>query len=97
LVSDRHLIVGIGASAGGGEALQEFFRALPEGAGISFIVVMHLAEGRDSALPEILARCTSLPVHTAKNGLKVEPGNVYVLSSNVILGMRRGRLQVQDQ
>ncbi|HEY1799048.1 MAG TPA: CheR family methyltransferase [Stellaceae bacterium] len=97
MVANRHLIIGMGASAGGVEALQAFFRALPDAPGLSFIVVMHLAEGRASAMPEILARCTALPVHSAEHGATVDPGNVYVLGSDAILSVRRGRLSIQQQ
>lgn len=54
------LVVGVGASAGGLEPLQEFFRSLPEETGIAFIVVFHLSPDRDSNLTEILQREPSL-------------------------------------
>lgn len=97
MAAERHLIIGIGASAGGVEALQAFFRALPEGSGLSFVVIMHLAEGRPSAMPEILARCTTMPVHPVRNGMTIDPGNVYVLGSNAVLTVRRGQLALRQQ
>lgn len=97
MAADRHLIIGIGASAGGVEALQSFFRSMPDGGGLSFVVVMHVAEGRASAMPEILSRCTTMPVHEAQSGMVIEPENVYVLTSNAILTVRRGLLNLRPQ
>ncbi|HWB51581.1 MAG TPA: chemotaxis protein CheB [Stellaceae bacterium] len=96
MAEERQLIIGIGASAGGVEALQSFFRALPENGKLSFIVVMHLGEGRESALPEILARCTSLPVQPARNGAAIEPGHVYVLATNAVLTVKRGQIHLRQ-
>jgi two-component system CheB/CheR fusion protein len=96
LAEERHLVIGIGASAGGVEALQSFFRALPADDKLSFIVVMHLGEGRHSALPEILARCTSLPVLPVQNGMAIEPSHVYVLASPAVLTIKRGQLQLRQ-
>ena len=54
-------VVGLGGSAGGIEALREFFAAMPAGSGLAFIVVMHLPQEHESVLPEVLQRCTRLP------------------------------------
>ena len=58
-------IVGIGASAGGVEALEAFFRAVPAENGMAFVVVTHLPPYRDSLLAEILGRATQMPVVNA--------------------------------
>lgn len=97
MAEERHLIIGIGASAGGVEALQSFFRTAPANGGFSFVVVMHLAEGRTSAMPEILARCTTMPVHVAQTGTVVKPGNVYVLGSDAVLTIKRRQFDVREQ
>ena len=55
-------IVGIGASAGGIEALEGFFRGLPDNPGLGFVIVTHLSSERESMLHEIVARHTRLPV-----------------------------------
>ena len=67
-------IVGIGASAGGVEALQALFAGMPADSGMAFVVVTHLARGRESALPEIIARTTQLPVSEAQGGIEVRRG-----------------------
>ena len=66
IARDGPITVGIGASAGGVEALQSFFRAMPADAGLAFIVVIHIGRGHGSALPDILGRCTSMPVLVAR-------------------------------
>jgi two-component system, chemotaxis family, CheB/CheR fusion protein len=88
-------IVGIGASAGGVEALEQFFKSLPAGNGLAFIVVTHLPPDRESMLSEILGRATGMPVVDARDGEKVEAEHVYVLPPSAILTIREGRLQLR--
>src|SRR3954466_7122641 len=64
-------IVGVGASAGGIEALEGFFRGMPASPGAGFVVVTHLNPERESVLHEIIARYTSLTVQVAKDGAEV--------------------------
>lgn len=71
-------IVGVGSSAGGLEALEEFFSHLPPDPQIAFIVVSHQHPSHASLLPEILRRWTPLSVREAGDGLKVEPNTVYL-------------------
>ncbi len=59
-------IVGIGASAGGVEALAQFFGAVPADNGMAFVVVTHLAPDHESMLAEILGRATQMPVVNAQ-------------------------------
>lgn len=72
-------MVGIGASAGGLEALQGLFGAMPADSGMAFVVVTHLAPGRKSAMAEILARATRMPVSDAQDGTVVQPDDVYLI------------------
>jgi two-component system CheB/CheR fusion protein len=88
-------VVGIGASAGGIEALEGLFRDMPDDVGMAFVVVAHLAPGRESALAEILGRSTSLPVQEAVDGEAVEAGHVYVIPPDTLVSMQQGRLQVR--
>lgn len=97
MAGERQLIVAIGASAGGVEALQAFFRALPGVAGMSFIVITHLADGRESAMPDILARCTTMPVQAIANGARIEPNHVFVLASHAVLTVRRAQFNLRPQ
>jgi two-component system CheB/CheR fusion protein len=95
VAGDRFLVVGIGASAGGVEALQAFFKPMPADAGMAFIVVTHLGPGYESALPSILARSTALQILPARNGDRIAPGHIYVLASDAIATLRRGRLRLR--
>jgi two-component system CheB/CheR fusion protein len=88
-------IVGIGASAGGVEALEQFFKSLPAGNGLAFVVVTHLPPDRESMLSEILGRATRIPVVDARDGEKVEAEHVYVLPPSAILTIRGGNLQLR--
>jgi two-component system CheB/CheR fusion protein len=88
-------IVGIGASAGGVEALEQFFKSLPAGNGLAFVVVTHLPPDRESLLSEILGRATRMPVVEARDGDKVEAEHVYVLPPSAILTIRGGRLRLR--
>ncbi|MGH7111180.1 MAG: chemotaxis protein CheB, partial [Stellaceae bacterium] len=87
-------IVGIGASAGGVEALEAFFRAVPRGHGMGFVVVTHLSPNRESLLPEILGRATWMPVAEAQDGQEVAAEHVHVLPSGATLGIAGGRLSL---
>ena len=88
-------IVGIGASAGGVEALEQFFKSVPAGSGLAFVVVTHLAPDHESMLAEILGRATRMPVVNARDGVPVEAQHVYVLPASAILTIRDGRLQLR--
>ena len=91
-------VVGIGASAGGVEALQALFRAMPTPPlAAAFVVVMHLTGGRKSALPDILGHCAAMPVVPATDGEVVQPGHVYVLPDDSLITIAAGRLILRPQ
>jgi two-component system CheB/CheR fusion protein len=92
----RHLIVGLGASAGGLEALEAFFDNVPEDSGIGFVVVTHLAPGRVSLLPELLARHSRVPVKQIAAATRVEPDHVYLAPAGSNLGILNGVLHLMD-
>jgi len=78
--SDRKFpVVGLGASAGGLQALKSFFGAVPDDSGIAYIVVIHLASDKPSMMPELLQKVSSIPVTTAEDGKRIEPNHVYVV------------------
>jgi two-component system, chemotaxis family, CheB/CheR fusion protein len=87
-----HLVVGLGASAGGLEALEEFFDELPSDPGMSFVVITHQAPGAVSLLPELIARHCKMPITKVDGATKLEPNNVYVQPPGVTLGLLRGEL-----
>src|SRR5262245_58007290 len=88
-------VVGVGASAGGLEALETFLSRLPR-TGMAFVVIQHLAPSKESHLPAILSRSTRLPVMPATDGVVVEPDHVYVIPPGVNLAMFQGKLHLMD-
>lgn len=89
-----HLIAGIGASAGGLDAFKKFFSAMPSDSGIAFVLVQHLDPEYDSALAEILAELTEMPVKRATDGTVAQPNTVAVIPPNSILKIEKGVLRV---
>src|SRR4030042_3978241 len=85
-------IVGIGSSAGGLEALQELFTNMPVDTGMGFVVVSHLDPTHVSILPELLKKCTAMAVYQVKDGMEVEPNNIYVIPPNNTMGILHGKL-----
>jgi two-component system, chemotaxis family, CheB/CheR fusion protein len=88
-------VVGIGASAGGVEALTSFLRAVPADSGLAYVVVTHLGPGRESMLQNILAQVANVPVEHAVDGEPLRPDHVYVLASAASLLVEKGRLRVR--
>lgn len=87
-------VVGIGASAGGLEALQRFFDAMPETSSAAFVVVAHLAPKHVSLMPELLQRHTKMSVVQIQDGTKAEPGHVYIIPPDHDLYLLNGTLQL---
>jgi two-component system CheB/CheR fusion protein len=93
----RFPVVALGGSAGALEALQEFFGALPGDTGCAFVVLTHQQPGRESLLPDILDKASSLPVSEARTGTKLEPDQVYVDSPNGQLTLRDGEFALEAE
>ena len=72
-------IVGIGASAGGLESLEQLFSALPADAGMAYVVVQHLSPDFRSVMDELIGRKSNMPVHVVEDGMGVEPNHIYLL------------------
>ena len=87
-------IVGVGASAGGLEALTQLITALPADTGMGFVLVQHLAPTHASALTEILTRTTSMPVVEVQDDLPVEPNHIYVIPPDRGMIIAEGVLQL---
>jgi len=85
--------VGIGASAGGLEAVTQLLQALPPHTGMGFVLIQHLNPTRASMLPEILARATQLPVTEVSRETAVEPDHLYVVSPGVDMVISNGQLE----
>src|SRR5262245_40213808 len=91
----RFPIVGVGASAGGVEALESLFRAMPSNPGMAFIIITHLAPKRESMLPEILARDTRMRVLIAEHDQPIRRDHLYVAPADTVLEIKNGRLRVR--
>jgi len=91
---NRFPIVGVGASAGGLEALQEFFSKMPPDTGMGFVVVTHLHPDHVSLLPELIGKFTTMGVEQVKDGTQVEPNRVYVMRPGRLLRIREGKLHL---
>ncbi|MBI2859295.1 MAG: PAS domain-containing protein, partial [Chloroflexi bacterium] len=89
-------IAGIGASAGGLEAIEKFFSAMPYDSGMAFVIVQHLDPARHSSMPEIMSRLTKMPVYVATDGMKVAPNSVYLNPPDRNLGIRDGDLYLEE-
>lgn len=89
-------IIGIGASAGGLEALEQFLRSVPADSGMAFVVVQHLDPTHQGLLPELLQRATVLPVERVADRVKVRPNHVYVIRPNKDLSLMRGALHLSS-
>ncbi len=89
-------VVGIGASAGGLEALEVFFSAAPADSGMAFVVVTHLDPDHTSLLPELIGRKTVMPVQQVEDGIKVAANQVFVIPPNKEMALLNGHLQLLD-
>jgi two-component system CheB/CheR fusion protein len=88
-------VVGIGASAGGIEALEGFFRGLPAKPGFAIVIVTHLSPERESILHEIVGRLTTMSVTTVSDDVELKSDCVFVLTSSAALTIEQGRLLVR--
>jgi chemotaxis methyl-accepting protein methylase len=87
-------IIGIGASAGGLEALEQFLRHVPEDSGMAFVIVQHLDPTHRGIMPELLQRATGMVVEQVKDHMAVQPNCVYVIPPNKDLSLLRGTLHL---
>ena len=85
-------IVGIGASAGGLEALEQFFLNMPKDSGMAFVVIQHLDPNHIGIMPELLQRITPMKVFQASDQLIVRPNCVYVIPPNKSMSLLNGLL-----
>jgi two-component system, chemotaxis family, CheB/CheR fusion protein len=87
-------VVALGASAGGLDAFQKFFDALPPNSGMAFILIQHLDPTHQSMMVELLAGHTSMTVQQAADGMRLERDCVYIIPPGVYLSIRDGALRV---
>ncbi len=90
------LVVGMGASAGGLEAFEQYFTHMPPDSGMAFVLVQHLAPDHTSLLPELLAKYSRMPVRQVKAETPVTPDHLYVIPPNTTLTIKGGILHVES-
>ncbi|SMB84371.1 CheR family methyltransferase [Deinococcus hopiensis] len=89
-------IVGIGGSAGALDGYERFFLGLPPGSGMAFAVVSHLSPNGESLMPDLLRRCTSLPVVEVEDGMPALPDHVYVAPGGFSVLIRNGTFFLRE-
>ncbi len=95
--ADDLIIAGIGASAGGLEALEQFFRSVSGDTDVAYVVVQHLSPEQPSMMDHLLKRYTALPVQQATHELRVLPGNVYLIPPGKDMIIADGKLLIADR
>ncbi|HCC53785.1 MAG TPA: chemotaxis protein CheR [Desulfobulbaceae bacterium] len=89
--------VGIGASAGGLEAIEAFFETMPVDSGLALIIIQHLSPDYKSLMAELLSKRTSMPVCRAEEGMEVLANHVYLIPPKKNLRIFHGKLILNDQ
>jgi signal transduction histidine kinase len=89
-------IAAIGSSAGGIEAICEFFEAMPADSGIAFVVIQHLYPGQKSLAAEIIGKHTTISAKPAEEGMRVEPDHIYTIPPNTYPSLVDGRLHLDE-
>lgn len=95
--SSDHYIVAIGASAGGLEAIHEFFDSMPETPNISFIIIQHLSPDYKSLLVELVARHTDMQVYEACDHQEIQRKCVYVIPNTKLITIQKNELRLSDK
>ena len=90
-------VVGIGASAGGLEAVSALLDGLPPSPGLAAVVVQHLAPHHESILPELLGRHTTIPVVTVENRMAVECDHIYVIPPGVDMVIKGSHFDLYER
>lgn len=88
--------VGVGASAGGLEALESFFSPMAPDSGLAFIVIQHLSPDYKSMMVELLSKRTAMPVRRAEEGMRVEANSVYLIPPKKNLSIFHGKLLLSE-
>ncbi len=87
-------VVGLGASAGGLEALKAFFSQVPADSGMAYIVMMHLAPDQPSMLPELLQKVSAVPVNMASDGQSLLPDHAYIVPPRTEISIYNNVIQL---
>jgi two-component system, chemotaxis family, CheB/CheR fusion protein len=92
-----HYVVGIGASAGGLEAIHDLFDNIPQDTNFSFVIIQHLSPDYKSLMAELLSKHTKMQVLEADEGMLVKPNCVYVIPNKKLITIRHGKLRLTEK
>src|SRR5208283_1430096 len=87
-------VIGMGASAGGLEALQRFFANVPPHPGMAFVIVQHLDPDHESMMSQLIARSTAMTVRQAEDGMRIEADHIYIIPPNKYMAAAAGSLRL---
>jgi len=90
-------VVGIGASAGGLRALEEFFEHLPNNSGAAFVLIQHLSPDFKSLMKELLERCTRMAIYRVVEGMELQPNTIYLIPPGKNLILKGQKLHLLPQ
>lgn len=90
-------VVGIGASAGGLEALERLFNCMPCDSRLAFVVVQHLSPDFKSLMSELLSRWTKMRITVVEDGMRVEPDRIYLMPPKKLMILSGGQLWLKDK
>jgi two-component system CheB/CheR fusion protein len=90
-------IVGIGASAGGLSALEQFFANMPVDTGMAFVVIQHLSPDFKSLMDDLLSRHTTMPIHRVSNGIELQPNSIYLIPPKTFMTVREEKLYLTEK
>jgi two-component system CheB/CheR fusion protein len=90
-------VIGLGASAGGLEAIHDFFDNMPADTNFSFVIVQHLSPDYKSLMAELLSKHTQMKVFEAEDGMLLTPNCVYVIPSKKLMTVRHGKLRLTEK
>jgi two-component system CheB/CheR fusion protein len=94
---DSMYVVGIGASAGGLEAIHELFDNMPEDTGFAFVIVQHLSPDHKSLMPELLAKHSKMQIFEASDGLKLEKNCIYLIPNKSTITLKNGSICLKEK
>ena len=93
----EHYTVAIGASAGGLEAIHEFFDNMPSSRNISFVIIQHLSPDYKSLLVELVSKHTHMKVYEANHNMAIAKGCVYIIPNDKIMTISGGRIVLAEK
>ena len=96
-IAKDHFVVAIGASAGGLEAIHEFFDHMSDSANLSFVIIQHLSSDYKSLLVELVSRHTRMKVFEAQNDTAIEKNCIYVIPNNKLITIQKNKLCLEEK